>query len=117
MANDRISQVKITRQETGREQRIFTFQATQLIWLFFGVLEALIALRVMLKLIAANPESTFAAMVYSFTNLFLFPFAGLTGTPAAGGMVLEVSSIIAMLVYALLAWALAKIVWVIFYRP
>jgi hypothetical protein len=31
--------------------------------------------------------------------------------------VLEISSVIAMLVYALIAWALAKIVQVIFYRP
>jgi hypothetical protein len=39
------------------------------------------------------------------------------GTPASGGVVLELSSIIAMLVYVLLAWGLERIVWVIFYRP
>jgi len=44
-------------------------------------------------------------LIYGFTNLFLFPFVGLTGTPAAGGMVLEISSVIAMLVYALAGWA------------
>jgi hypothetical protein len=32
-------------------------------------------------------------------------------------MALEISSIIAMLVYALLAWGIARIVWVSFYRP
>jgi branched-subunit amino acid ABC-type transport system permease component len=32
-------------------------------------------------------------------------------------MVLEISTLIAMAVYALLAWALERIVWLIFYRP
>ena len=67
--------------------------------LFFGILEGLIALRILLKLIAANPNSPFAAMLYRFTDIFLFPFAGLTATPSAGGMVLEISSFIALAVY------------------
>ncbi len=70
-----------------------------------------------MKLIGANPASPFAAVLYGFTDLFLFPFAGLTGTPAVGGMVLEVSTLIAMVVYALIAWAVERIIWVIFYRP
>jgi hypothetical protein len=110
-------QVSTTQQEPGREQRLFTFKATQLIWLGLGLLEALLALRIVLKLIGANAENGFAALLYSFTDLFLRPFVGLTGTPAAGGMVLEISSVIAMIVYALLAWVLERIVWVIFYRP
>jgi hypothetical protein len=32
-------------------------------------------------------------------------------------MVLEISSIIAMIVYLLIAWALERIVYVLFYRP
>jgi hypothetical protein len=103
--------------ESGREQRMFTFQATQLIWLLLGLLEALFALRIFLKLIGANAASPFAALLYNFTGLFLFPFAGLTATPAANGMVLEISTVIAMVVYALLGWVLERIVWVIFYRP
>ncbi len=38
------------------------------------------------------------------------------GTPAAGGIVLEVSTLIAMLVYGLIAWAVERIIFVIFYR-
>jgi hypothetical protein len=109
-------QVTTTQQDTGRQQRQFSFQATQLVWLAFGLLEGLLALRVFLKLIGANAESPFANLLYSFTNLFLVPFAGLTGTPAAGGMVLEVSTIIAMIVYALVAWVIERLVWVLFYR-
>ena len=117
MTNNTISEVQTTIKEPEREQRIFTFKATQLVWLFFGILEVLIGLRVFLKLIAANPESPIAQFIYGFTNLFLFPFQGLTVTPSAGGMVLEISSLIAMVVYALIAWAIERLIWVIFYRP
>jgi hypothetical protein len=41
----------------------------------------------------------------------------LIGTPAAGGMVLEVSIMIAMLVYGFIVWAVEIIIFVIFYRP
>ena len=117
MTDNRVSEVRTTQREPERERRIFTFKATQLVWLLFGILEALIALRIGLKLIGANPDSPVAVFIYGVTSLFLAPFAGLIGTPAAGGMVLETSSVIAMVVYALIAWALERIIWVIFYRP
>jgi len=117
MTDNRISEVRTTQNEPERERRIFTFKATQLVWLFFGILEALIALRIGLKLIGANAASPIAGFIYGVTSLFLAPFEGLTGTPTAGGMVLELSSVIALVVYALIAWALVKIVDVIFYRP
>jgi len=115
--DNRYTEVRSVQTEPERELRVFTFKATQLVWLLFGILETLIALRVFLKLIAANPGNPIAALIYSFTDLFLFPFAGLTATPAAGGMVLELSSLFAMLVYALVAWAIERIIWVLFYRP
>lgn len=117
MTDNRVSETRTTQREPERERRIFTFKVTQLVWLLFGILEALIALRIGLKLIGANPASPVAVFIYGFTDLFLWPFTGLTGTPAAGGMVLEISSVIAMVVYALIAWALERTIWVIFYRP
>jgi len=110
-------EVRTTQQEPGRERRLFTFKATQLIWLGLGLLEGLLALRIFLKLIGANAANPFAGLLYGLTDVFLVPFVGLTGTPAAGGMVLEISSLIAMIVYALVAWVIERLVWVIFYRP
>jgi uncharacterized RDD family membrane protein YckC len=112
-----VSEVRTSQNEPEREQRIFSFKITQLIWLLLGILEALIALRIGLKLIGANPDSPIVALIYGFTYLFLFPFAGMTATPSAGGMVLELSSFFAMGIYALIAWAVERIVWLIFYRP
>jgi len=118
MSNEnRVSEVRTSHSEPEREQRIFTFKATQLIWLLFGILEAMIALRIGLKLIGANPESPIVALIYGFTYLFLFPFEGMIATPTAGTMVLELSSLFAMVIYALIAWAVERTVWVIFYRP
>lgn len=111
------TQVTSTQKGPDREQRLFTFKATQLIWLLLGILEALIALRVGLKLIGANPDSQIVAMIYGFTALFLFPFTGLIGSPTAGSMVLELSSLFAMLIYALIGWAGERLVWLVFYRP
>ena len=118
MSNEnRVSEVRTTQSEPEREQRIFTFKATQLIWLLFGILEVLIALRIGLMLIGANPNSPIVALIYGFTYLFLFPFEGLVGSPSAGNMVLELSSLFAMLIYGLIAWATERVVWLIFYRP
>jgi hypothetical protein len=115
--NSRVSEVRTLQREPEREQRIFTFKATQLIWLLLGILEALIAFRVGLMLIGANPASPIVALIYGFTAVFLFPFTGLIGSPAIGSIVLELSSLFAMLFYALIAWAMERIVWLIFYRP
>jgi hypothetical protein len=117
MSNNRLSEVRTSQSEPEREQRIFSFKATQLIWLGLGILEALIALRIGLKLIGANPNSPIVALIYGFTYLFLFPFEGMTATPSAGSMVLELSSFFAMGIYALIAWAVERVVWLIFYRP
>lgn len=111
------TQVSSSQREPEREQRIFTFKMTELIWLLFGILEAVIAIRIGLKLIGANPESPIVALIYGFTTLFLYPFMGVVASPSAGNMELELSSMFAMLIYALVAWALERLVWLVFYRP
>ena len=118
MTNDiRVSEVTSSQHEPEREQRIMTFKATQLIWLLLGILEAVIALRIGLKLIGANPDSPIVALIYGVTNLFLFPFTGLVNSPMFGAMELEISSMFAMLIYGLLGWAAERLVWLVFYRP
>jgi len=109
--------VRTTQSEEGRGQRYATFKATQLIWLLLTLLEAVLALRVVFKLIGVNAANPFATLLYGFTHFFVAPFASLTGAPSAEGMVLEISTIIAMIVYLLIAWALERIVYVFFYRP
>lgn len=119
MSNEnRVSKTRTSQHEPEREQRIFSFKATQFVWLLFGIIEAMIALRIGLMLIGANPNSPIVALIYGFTYLFLFPFEGLVASPTAGtSMVLELSSMFAMLIYGLIAWAVERTIWLIFYRP
>jgi uncharacterized protein YggT (Ycf19 family) len=110
-------EVRTVQHEQGQEQRAATFKATQIIWLLLGLLEGVLALRVFFKVIAVNAENPFASLLYSVTGPFVAPFASLVGSPSAAGMVLEFSSIIAMVVYLLIAWVIERMVYVFFYRP
>jgi uncharacterized membrane protein len=89
----------------------------QLVWLCVAIVEVLIGLRVLLKLIGANPNNAFASFVYNVAAVFLAPFFGLTSSPVAGGSVLEVPSIIAMLLYAFVGWGVVRIIRLLFNRP
>ena len=118
MSNDnRVSEVRVSQEESGLKRRMFIFKATQVVWLFAGILLAMIALRVFLKILGANPESLIASLIYGFTDLFLFPFTGLINSPTTGNMVFELSSLFAILIYGLIAWGVGKAIWLIFYRP
>jgi len=98
------------------EYREALYKISQFIWLIFGGIEALIGIRVILMLIGANPANVFTAFVYQFSELFLWPFRNIVANPAFQNMVLEITSIIAMIVYPLIGWAIVKLIWVLFYR-
>jgi hypothetical protein len=100
-----------------QERRNRLAKTTQVIWLVTSILEVLIGIRVLLRLMAANPEAGFARFIYGMTNVFLVPFAALLPNPSANGFVLELSSLMGMLVYALLAWGIVRIMWVVFEQP
>lgn len=105
--------------DVAAKQRISLARTTQLIWLIFSLIEVLIGLRIVLKLIGANPANGFAEFIYNASGLFVGPFITLTNSPASGGMALEIPSIIAMIVYALLGWIIvraARILWPMFSR-
>jgi hypothetical protein len=84
---------------------------SSIVWLIIGVIEVLIGLRIILRAMDANPANPFANFVYTVTAPLLAPFFGLTGSPAAGGAVLEVSSFVAMIVYFLIGWLIVSVIW------
>jgi YggT family protein len=118
---DRFEDIQVNRRKRvvenlGVEYRQNLRRVTQFIWLMFGTLEGLLGLRFVLKLIGANPGSPFAQALYRATDLFLWPFRELVFTPTANGFVLEIYTVIAMFVYALVAYVLVNLVWIIFMR-
>ena len=106
-----------TVQDVGAEQRQWILKISQVVWLFIGIVEVMAGLRVLLKLIGANPENSFASFVYNFAGVFLSPFFSLTGSPSSNGIVLEIPSLIGMLVYALLGWVIVGAILPLFDRP
>lgn len=87
---------------------------TSVMWWFTGLLEGLIGLRVALRMLAANPGSPFVGFIYRVTDVFLWPFRGLADSPNVEGYVLEVSSVIAMVVYLVSTWLFVELLWIIF---
>jgi hypothetical protein len=102
--------------DAAAAQRSFAYQINAILWLMFGALEGLLALRLILKLLAANPSNPFAQLIYGLSDLFVWPFVGLTITPSAAGIVVEIHTIIAMVVYAILAWLAISLIQVLLYR-
>ena len=91
-------------------------RAMDLIYLVFGVIDGLLLIRLVLKLLGANTSAAFTQWIYNVTDFFLAPFHNLLPTIGNNNSVLEMSVIVAMLVYALIAWVLARLMAIIFFR-
>ena len=75
-----------------------------------SVLEIGLALRFIFRLLGANESNGFVAGLYNFSYAFVAPFRGIFTDPSLGyGHYLEVSTIVAMLIYALIAWGLVAL--------
>lgn len=81
------------------------------IYWVFGVIESLIAIRAVLRLLGANAANSFASLIYGVTNPLVAPFRGIFTDPVLGTSVLELSSLVAIVVYALLAYALVRLLY------
>jgi YggT family protein len=103
--------------DVAAERRLGMFQITRILMTVLGVLEILLGTRFVLHLIGANAASGFAQFIYGFSGLFIAPFTGLVGTPTSGGTTLEVTTLIAMAVYALFFWIVLRIIPIAVDRP
>ena len=103
--------------DIAAERRMRLYQINRILWSSLVFLEILLAFRFMLKLMAANPDSGFAVLAYGLSGLFEGPFYGLIITPEFGGSILELSTLIAMIVYALIFWGIEHLIRIIVDRP
>jgi hypothetical protein len=75
-----------------------------------GLVEALLAIRFVLSLLGANRGNAFAELIYSITAPLVSPFSGLLGYQFEAGVArLEIETLIAMAVYALVGWGISKL--------
>ena len=89
-------------------------KARKIVYYILGVLEVLFAFRLVFKLLGANPQSPFVSFIYTVSQAFLSPFSGIFRSAVTKGFetqsVLEPTTIIAMIVYAVVAWGIVKLI-------
>mgnify|MGYP003592678847 FL=1 len=84
--------------------------ASRVVWYIVGFIIVLLVLRLVLLLLGANDNNAFVGFVYALSGVFAWPFYGIFSyQPAYGQSVLEVSSLVAIAVYALVGWGVSKL--------
>jgi uncharacterized protein YggT (Ycf19 family) len=92
-------------------------RTNEVIYLVFAIVEVVLLVRMVLKLLAANPHAGFSSFIYSVSDALLVPFRGiLPTTTVSGHSVFELSALIAILIYALVGFGLARLVSIAFSR-
>ena len=94
----------------------------------FGALQLLLIVRVIVHLVAADDGYAFARVINGLSAPFVVLFAHLLRNPVLGTTpllgpalsttaVLEITTLIAMIAYGLLAWLVGRVVWLTLSRP
>ena len=83
----------------------------QLVMYVLVILESFLTLRVVLKILVANPDAVFVSGIYSLTNVFTKPFSGMFQSASQGVYAhVEFSTIFGMLMYAFLGYAVISFI-------
>ena len=106
--------VNRTTKSTSVKSTATSYQTIEyLIYFIFGALEILLAFRLVLKLTGASAASAFVELIYGLSGIFILPFEGIFRRGTAQGIettaVLEPSTLVALVVYAILAWGIVKL--------
>lgn len=85
------------------------YRGTQIVWYIFSVIEALLLFRFLLKLLGANPAAGFTDLIYTLSYPFAAPFLLVVRSTQVSGSVFEWTTLLAMLVYWVLAWGIVRL--------
>lgn len=84
--------------------------AQRVVWYITGVIVALLALRLILQLLGANEDNGIVSLIYGLSGFFAAPFFGMFNyEPSYGESYFEVNTFVAILIYLLLGWGIAKL--------
>jgi hypothetical protein len=75
----------------------------------FWVIEILIIIRLILLLMDANPSALFSGIIYAVTEPLVIVFQNVFPSPSGQGHQLEAASVLALIVYPLLLWAVLRL--------
>src|SRR5687768_2695399 len=85
------------------------YRGTQIVWYILGFIEILLAFRLVLKMLAANPAAGFTSFIYGTTYIFAAPFLNVFRVSRVEGSVFEWTTLLAMFVYLVVAWGIIKL--------
>ncbi|HYI14708.1 MAG TPA: YggT family protein [Thermomicrobiales bacterium] len=91
-------------------------RVSSVIWFVVGMLEVAIGLRVAFKLLEANTSSGFVTFIYDVTEPFVRPFQGIFTDPTSDGAVLDSAALMAMVIWAIVALGVVRLIWLLFDR-
>lgn len=107
------SRVEVFEDANQRRANI-RYWVTRITYFVLVVLEVILLLRFFFRLLGANQDSAFITFLYNLSHIFVVAFNGIFNDQALGKNVFETSTIIAMVVYALIAWGIVSLSRVIF---
>jgi len=82
----------------------------RLVMWVFGAIEILIAIRFVFKLFGASTESAFVQFIYTASGYFMAPFEAIFETQKVEGSTFELSALVAIAIYALIAWGIVALI-------
>ena len=87
----------------------YNSRALQAVWWIVGFIDALIAIRFVLKLFGANP-APFVRFMYDVTWPLVAPFHGIFNSDQVGRTILEPESLVAIAIYTLIGWGIVSLI-------
>jgi hypothetical protein len=89
--------------------------AERVINVIVGIIELLLAIRLVLELLGANAGAPFIAWIYNASWSLVAPFSGAFPSISLGGnSLIDFSTVLAMIAYAILGWIVVKLVFFVF---
>lgn len=86
---------------------------SNIIWYVYGLIAIILTIRFVLKMTGANAGNSFVSLIYSISGIFSTPFDTIFGVTKANSgdvrSVFEPSILVAIIVYGLVAWGIAKL--------
>ena len=106
--SDQVRTPDVEKEATGNQTTGYV------IYFILGILEIFLAFRFVLKLMGASTSSSFVNFIYNVSGFFISPFKGIfrsgTGQGIETTSVFDSATLIAIIVYALVAWGIVKLI-------
>ncbi len=101
----------IQTQEEYQTKKVI-FKTYQIVWYIVGIVNTVLFFRFVFKMLGANRVGV-VNVLYEITDPLALPFYGIFGVSASGDNVFEWTTLVAIAFYALVAYAIVKLLQII----